>query len=172
MVEHPPTIIVVHPRERRKKCTVEPLRSRGDFSFWKFPRREHESLDGYIRLGLDGPLLTPADRNRGFLVLDGTWKLADRMLPDFQQLPARSLLAWRTAYPRVSKLYDDPAAGLATIEALFAAFWQTGRDTTGLLDQYHWRDEFLKINSELISGSDQGLDPSTASPALDDVSNL
>lgn len=152
MAEPPPTIVVVHPKERRKKCTVEPLRSREDFRFWKFPRQGPESLEGYVRLGLDGPLLTVADRDRGLLVLDGTWKLAERMLPDYEQLPVRSLLPWRTAYPRVSKLYKDPAAGLATIEALFAAFWQMGRDTAGLLDQYHWMSEFLEINSELTRG--------------------
>ena len=164
MAEPPPTIIVVHPKERRKKCTVEPLRGREDFRFWKFPRQGPESLDGYVRLGLYGPLLTVADRDRGILVLDGTWKLADRMLPDFEQLPVRSLLPWRTAYPRVSKLYEDPASGLATIEALYAAFWQTGRDTTRLLDRYHWREEFLDTNSELMSGRDRRLDLSSALP--------
>lgn len=152
MAETPPTIVVVHPKERRKKCTVEPLRGREDFRFWKFPRKGSESLEGYVRLGLHGPLLTAADCDRGLLVLDGTWKLAERMVPDYEQLPVRSLLPWRTAYPRVSKLYEDPAAGLATIEALFAAFWQMGRDTTGLLDQYHWMSEFLEINSELTRG--------------------
>jgi pre-rRNA-processing protein TSR3 len=152
VVDHPPTIIVVHPKERRRKCTVEPLRGRDDFVFWKFPRRGPESLEGYVRLGLDGPLLTAADRDRGLLVLDGTWKLAERMLPDYEQVPVRSLLPWRTAYPRVSKLYQDPAEGLATIEALFAAFWQIGRDASGLLDQYHWMNEFLQINSELMRG--------------------
>lgn len=151
MAEHPPTILVIHPKERRKKCTVEPLRRREDFIFWKFPRRGTQSLDGYVRLDLDGPLLTADDRHRGLLVLDGTWKLAERMLPDFQHLPARSLWPWRTAYPRVSKLYEDPDSGLATIEALFAAFWQSGRETAGLLDEYHWRDEFLTLNSQLMS---------------------
>jgi pre-rRNA-processing protein TSR3 len=151
VIERPPTVFVVHPKERRKKCSIEPLRGREDFVFWKYPRRGSESLAGYIRLDLDGPLLTAADRDSGLLLLDGTWKLAEQMLPDFQPLPARSLLPWRTAYPRVSKLYEDPDQGLATIEALFAAFWQSGRDTTGLLDQYHWRDEFLRINSDLMS---------------------
>lgn len=150
MVETPPTIIVVHPKERRAKCTVEPLRGRGDFIFWKYPRAGSESLEGYVRLDLEGPPLTVEDHDHGLLLLDGTWKLVTRMLPDYEALPARSLLPWRTAYPRVSKLYDDPSRGLATVEALFAAFWQSGRDTTGLLDQYHWQDEFLGINAELM----------------------
>ncbi len=105
---------------------------------------------GYVRLGFGGPPLTKADRSNGLLLLDGTWKLAEKMEPDFAHVPVRSLLNWQTAYPRVSKLYEDPTAGLATIEALFAAFVQLGIPTENMLDHYHWRDEFLKLNAELI----------------------
>ena len=146
----PPTIIVVHPRERRSKCTVEPLRGRDGFRFWTFPEIGPESLAGYVRLGLGGTELSPADRHRGLLVLDGTWRLTERMAPAFAALPVASLGAWRTAYPRTSKLFEDPAAGLATIEALFAAFRQMGRDTSGLLDAYRWRTEFLALNAQLL----------------------
>ncbi len=153
MAEPPPTIIVVHPKERRSKCTVEPLRGRPGYVFWKFPEIGPGPLGGYVRLGLGGDLLTPADSGRGLLVLDGTWRLAERMEAPFVGLPVRSLLPWRTAYPRVSKLFHDPAQGLATIEALFAAFTQMGRPTTGLLDGYRWRDEFLELNSEFLTGN-------------------
>ena len=87
----PPTIIVVHPKERRSKCTVEPLRGHPDFVFWRFPRTGPQSLENYVRLGLGGPLLSEDDRDRGLLVLDGTWRLAERMLPMFAHLPVRSL---------------------------------------------------------------------------------
>lgn len=139
---------MVHPKERRSKCTVEPLRGHPDFVFWKFPRNGPQPLGNYVRLGLGGPLLGDADRDKGLLVLDGTWRLAERMLPKFEHLPVRSLPAWRTAYPRNSKLFDDPHTGLATIEAIYAAYQQLGRPTDGLLDEYHWRDEFLRINKE------------------------
>lgn len=145
--DHAPTIIVVHPKERRSKCTVEPLRARPDFIFWKWPRRGPQSLDNYVRLGLGGPELSPADADRGLLLLDGTWKFAAKMEPDFADLPLRGLPpCWKTAYPRVSKLTEDPDAGLATIEALHAAYIALGWDPAGLLDNYHWRDEFLRIN--------------------------
>jgi pre-rRNA-processing protein TSR3 len=147
----PPTIIVVHPKERRSKCSVEFLRGREGFDFWKFPRRGSHPLDGYVRLGLGGEILGSADAEAGLLVLDGTWRLVSRMEPDYADLPVRSLLPWKTAYPRVSKLFDDPEAGLSTIEALYAAHLQMGRDTTGLLDDYHWRDEFLEINSDILA---------------------
>jgi pre-rRNA-processing protein TSR3 len=144
----PPTIIVVHPKEKRSKCSVEPLRGRPAFAFWKWPRRGDGPLDGYVRLGLGGPELSRADHDRGLLVLDGTWRLAAKMEPDFADIPVRGLPShWKTAYPRVSKLTEDPAAGLATIEAIYAAYVAMGRDTTGLLDEYRWSDEFLRINN-------------------------
>ena len=142
------TIIVVHPKERRSKCTVEPLRGRGDFVFWKYPHRGAESLDNYIQLGIDGPELSEADCDRGLLVLDGTWRYAGQMLEQYKDVPVRSLSGWKTAYPRNSKVFDDPSGGLATIEAIYIAYEILKRDTTGLLDSYHWRDEFLAANFE------------------------
>ena len=47
----PETIIVVHSRERRAKCTVQALRNRPGFRFYKHPRIPTE-FPGYIRLGL------------------------------------------------------------------------------------------------------------------------
>lgn len=146
----PPTIIVVHPRERRSKCSVEPLRGRPGFAFWSFPDHGPEPLHGYVRLGLGGKPLTPEDSGRGLVVLDGTWKYAARMEADYADLPVRSLGPWVTAYPRKSKTYADPAAGLATIEAIYAAYVQMGRDRTGLLDQYHWGRGFLALNLDRI----------------------
>ena len=149
----PPTIIVVHPKEKRSKCSVEPLRGRADFIFWTFPHRGPQPLTEYIRLGLEGPLLSEEDAGRGLLLLDGTWRLAGVMEQDYRDVPVRSLLPWQTAYPRTSKLYQDPAAGLATIEALYAALSQMGRNPEDLLDHYHWRGEFLQRNQALNAGS-------------------
>lgn len=149
-VSVPPTVIVVHRRENRKKCSVEPLRSRSDFAFWTYPEEGPEPLDGYVRLGIGGPLLSEADRERGLLVLDATWRLAERMEKKYSHIPVRSLPTWQTAYPRVSKVFDDPAAGLATIEAIYLAYRQLGRDTTGLLDQYLWGQDFLERNNVIV----------------------
>lgn len=149
----PRTIIVVHPKEKRSKCSVEPLRGREDFVFLKYPQVGEQPLDGYVRLGLGGPELSLEDADCGVLVLDGTWRLAGKMEEDFADVPVRTLPVWETAYPRTSKLFDDPLGGMATIEAMFAAFSILGRDVAGLLDEYHWRDEFLERNAErLISG--------------------
>ena len=141
-----PTIVVVHPREKRSKCTVEPLRGREGFVFWTFPEMGGEPLSDYVRLALGGPTLSMDDSRRGLLVLDGTWRLADRMEKFFQSVPVRSLPDIQTAYPRVSRIYPDPKDGLATIEAIYAAYRILGRSCDGLLDGYRWRAEFLARN--------------------------
>jgi len=146
----PPTVIVIHPREKRSKCSVEPLRGQDDFIFWKFPDRGPESIEGYVRLGLGGPELSEDDASKGLLVLDGTWRLAQKMEPFFAELPVRTLPTWQTAYPRVSKVFDDPSGGLATIEAIFAAHTILGKDTTGLLDSFYWAESFLELNQDRI----------------------
>lgn len=151
----PPTIIVVHPKERASKCTVAPLRGREGFVFWKFPKRGPQSLENHVRLGIGGPLISAGDVHRGLLVLDGTWKIAERMEREFADVPVRSLPAWKTAYPRTSKLYQDPDTGLATVEAIFAAYTHLGRSAEGLLDQYHWAEEFLALNRELIADAER-----------------
>ena len=142
----PPTVIIVHPREKRSKCSVEPLRGRDDFIFWTFPQRGTESLDGYFRLGMGGPEVSESDSARGMFVLDGTWRLAARMEKHFDKLPVRSLPPVKTAYPRVSKLEPDPLGGLATIEAIYAAHRLLDRPTDGLLDEYYWAEGFLEAN--------------------------
>lgn len=147
----PSTIIVVHPSEKRSKCSVEPLRTRQEFIFWNYPRRGPESLLGYVRLGIGGPELTPSDQTTGLVLLDGSWRWAAKMEQSYEDLPVRSLAPWVTAYPRVSKVFQDPSGGLATIEALFAAHAQMGRSVEGLLDDYRWRDQFLDANRELLT---------------------
>jgi pre-rRNA-processing protein TSR3 len=87
-----------------------------------------------------------ADAAHGLLLLDGSWRWADRMTRDFLDIPPRSLTGFRTAYPRVSKLGTDPDNGLASVEALFLAHHLLGRPTTGFLDHYLWAEEFLRLN--------------------------
>ncbi len=73
--------------------------------------------------------------------------IADRLI--FRSLPDSIL----TAYPRRSKLRDDPEGGLASIEALVAALHILGDDALGLLEGYHWREEFIDLNRDFLSSS-------------------
>lgn len=145
-IDFPTTIIVVHPKERRSKCSVEPLRPRTDFRFFTHPEPVTVPVDGYVRLGMGGDVLSEADSHFGLFVLDATWKLAEKMEPAYQDIPVRTLPAITTAYPRVSKIYPDPLGGLATVEAVYAALKIMGRPVDGILDEYHWAEEFLRVN--------------------------
>jgi pre-rRNA-processing protein TSR3 len=142
----PPTIVVRHPRENPRKCSILPLRGRPNFLFFNYPVREPLDLTGYLRLAADGPELSAADHEAGILLLDGSWRWAAAMNRAFVSVPPRSLHGWKTAYPRVSKLGTDPEHGLASIEALYAAYSILGRPTEGLLDHYDRAAEFLRIN--------------------------
>jgi pre-rRNA-processing protein TSR3 len=142
----PPTVIVRHRRENPRKCSILPLQGRPDLIFCNYPLRERPNLAGYVRLAADGPELSPADAASGILLLDGSWRWATAMNRDFSDVPPRSLHRWQTAYPRVSKLGTDPDNGLASVEALYVAYHILCRPTAGLLDQYRWAAEFLRIN--------------------------
>jgi pre-rRNA-processing protein TSR3 len=147
MQAYPITIIVRHARENPKKCTVLPLKGRDDVRLLSYPAKDLPSFEGYIRLAADGPELSGADCACGILLLDGSWRSADKMVTHFQAIPPRSLHGWKTAYPRVSKLGTDPDNGLASIEALYVAYHILGRPPAGLLDHYHWASRFLELNA-------------------------
>jgi pre-rRNA-processing protein TSR3 len=147
-----PTIIVRHTHENPRKCSVLPLKGRPDVMFLTYPVRDRPTLDGYVRLAAEGPPLSSADAGAGILLLDGSWRWAAAMTRDFVDVSPRSLSGWRTAYPRVSKLGTDPDNGLASIEALFLAYHLLGRPTAGLLDHYHWADDFLRLNGLEVTG--------------------
>jgi pre-rRNA-processing protein TSR3 len=144
--EYAKTVLVIHPKEKRAKCSLEPLRGRPDLCFVDFSPQQSIELPGYVRLSVDGPPLTEADAKCGILLIDGSWRHAERMHEQFAAVPPRSLAGFRTAYPRVSKLFDDPAGGLASVEALYVAYRILGRPTEGLLDAYFWREQFLSLN--------------------------
>ena len=145
-MSHPPTVIVRHSHENPRKCSILPLRGRPDLVFLTYPVKEPPPLGGYLRLAADGPELSAADVDRGVLLLDGSWRWAESMNKAFLVVPPRSLHGWQTAYPRVSKRGTDPDNGLASVEALFAAYHILGRPTEGLLDHYRWAEEFLRLN--------------------------
>lgn len=146
MNRYPPTVIIRHPKENPRKCSILPLKDRPDIVFLKHPVTQRPNLDGYVRLAAEGPELSIADADCGLLLLDGSWRWAEAMTRDFEDIPPRSLLGFRTAYPRVSKRGTDPESGLASVEALFLAYRLLSRPTEGLLDHYRWAEEFLRLN--------------------------
>jgi pre-rRNA-processing protein TSR3 len=151
MLNYPITLIQRHRKENLKKCSLRGLESREDIQFYTYPKDKLPNLSSYIVLALDAPPLSKNDSDHGLLLIDGTWKYAEVM---YNQLEKPHLFITRslpkdlkTAYPRRQDDCIDPERGLASIEALFAAYSILERDTTGLLDFYHWKEEFLQKNS-------------------------
>jgi len=114
--------------------------------FFSHPIDVKLKMEGYVRLAADGPELSATDYESGLLLLDASWRRAALMNRSFEQVPPRSLKAYKTAYPRISKRGTDPTNGLASVEALFLAYHVLGRPTEGLLDHYRWAEEFLQLN--------------------------
>lgn len=141
-----PTVVIRDEHENPRKCSILPLRGRPDMVFYHYPLKQLPLLEGYVRLAADGPVLSPEDAGSGILLLDASWSWAQPMNRFFAHVPARSLHGFQSAYPRVSKRGDDPANGLATVEALYVAYRILGRPTDGLLAHYHWRQAFLDLN--------------------------
>ncbi len=152
MFYFPPTLILRHKRENLKKCSLSGLENRADFTFLTYPLSILPNLDQYCILSLDAPELTLEDSNRGLFLIDGTWRYAAvmaKIIPTTGNHIYRSLPKnLQTAYPRRQLDCPDPSQGLASIEALYAAYSILGRPTDGLLDRYHWKEEFLS-NSHL-----------------------
>jgi len=109
-------------------------------------------LSRHLLLAPDALPLTPADADRPLLLLDASWRHAVTMRRAVEPVEARSIpTGWRTTYPRHSKIHADPEAGLATVEALFAATCILGRRDDTLLRFYPWRDAFLALNRDVLS---------------------
>lgn len=136
--------VIRHPKERRSKCSLTPLEGRTDVRFLKARDGWEFDITGYTVLALGAPELSVEDAGRPLLLLDSTW----RLLPQLEAClkgegVRRTLPAVATAYPRVSKIDQDPNGGLASVEALYLARLMLGERDDSLLQSYYWRDSFI-----------------------------
>lgn len=151
----PTTIILRHRKENLKKCSLRGLESRSDLRFLVYPKNVLPNLSNYVLLTIDAPPLTEQDKDFGLFLIDGTWRHTEVMLRAVSSsgtFQSRSIPSvYQTAYPRRQEDCPDPSRGLASVEALFIAYMITGRDPSGLLDHYYWKEEFLKKNNKVLS---------------------
>ena len=146
MKKYPKTIILRHRKENLKKCSLLGLEDRDDMEFYTYPKEHLPEKKDYILLSFDGKELSLEDESKGLYLIDGTWKLAAKMTatlpfkPEVRSLPRH----FRTAYPRAQTACPNPEEGLASIEALYIAYSILGRDTSTLLQNYHFKEAFLK----------------------------
>ena len=105
------------------------------------------NLNGYLLLAVGAPPLKKEDNAHGLLILDGTWRYAEKMMKmvdSHVQIERRSLPAYSNPpIPRRQEDCPDPERGLASIEAIYLAYCILGRDPSGLLNHYYWKDQFL-----------------------------
>lgn len=140
-----PTTVIRHHKERIAKCSLRFLHERPEMTFLREKPGFTFDATGFLLLAVDAPPLSPADAGRPLLLLDSTWRWLPRLRECVVGAPiARSIPAGvATAYPRTSKVYDDPAQGLASIEALYLARALLGDRDPTLLAGYHWAAPFL-----------------------------
>lgn len=167
-----PFIVAIrHVKEKRSKCSLTPVESLAGTLFRRAKPGFSYDGTGCLLLTPDAPEVSAADAFlrederalfaqtrpdllvsdesgralRPVLLLDSVWRLLPAMRAKIFGVPLeRSLPRWvRTAYPRVSKMTEDPDCGLATVEALYAAVRLMGFDCPEILDGYLWREEFL-----------------------------
>lgn len=148
--------IIRHKKENKKKCSLQPLIGRANFYFYSYPLPEPLTvIDDCTILTLDAPLLTEEDRERPLLLIDGTWRYAEKMervLLSQKNPIRRSLpLGVKTAYPRYQTDCPNEAEGLASIEALYIAMRILQWDISGILDNYYWAKSFLEKNKSYLA---------------------
>lgn len=108
--------------------------------------------EGRILLEPDAPVLEVGEAPRGILLLDSSWRRLPKLRARVRgAVVPRSLPPLLTAYPRKSRTFPDPAAGLASIEALYAACCLVGRRDPELLEGYLFANGFLEANPQLTS---------------------
>ena len=143
------TIILRHRRENLKKCSLRGLENHPDLKFYTYPTDILPNYSGLLLLKVGAPPLTLEDRERDLLLIDGTWRLAqtiEAQLPwpiETRSLPG----SYKTAYPRKQTACSHPESGLSSVEALYLAHRFLGRSTEKFLDQYYWRESFLRCNA-------------------------
>jgi pre-rRNA-processing protein TSR3 len=144
-----PTIIIRHRKENLKKCSLKGLEKRKDLSFYNYPKDILPDISDYILLKMNAPVLNKKDSKKPLLLIDSTWRYLNKILKIIpQNLECRSLPKnFVSAYPRKQTLCPDPKLGLASIEALYLAYLITKRDTNNLLDNYYWKESFLRKNN-------------------------
>ena len=150
-------LILRDPRESKKKCSLTPLEGQDGVRFVRYDRDRRLDAGGRVLLDPDGEPFSAADTGKPLLLIDCAWRRVPQLLRTVDgPLECRRLPDLVTAYPRVSRFFEDPVRGLASIEALYGAALLLGMPPEGLLDGYRWREDFLETNAELLAAMASG----------------
>lgn len=143
-------LIVRDPRESVAKCSLTPLRGLRGIRFVSYDSDRRVEVGGRVLLHPEGEPFLPTDRGAPLLLLDCAWRRLPTLLGSLDGACVRRRLPpLVTAYPRRSKTFEDPARGLASVEALYAALVLLGDRRPELLAGYRWASEFLTLNPSI-----------------------
>lgn len=148
-------------RESVKKCSLTPLRGLPGIRFVDYDPDATLEVAGRVLLDPEGEELGPADRGADLLLVDCAWRRVPKLVRTLRgEVRRRRLPRLETAYPRKSRIFDDPGTGLASVEALYAASVLLGEPHPEWLDGYRWTSQFLAANPAL-AGAAPGETPAT-----------
>ena len=143
-------LILRDPRESIRKCSLTPLRGAPGLRFVEYRSDRRLAAGARVLLHPEGELLGPEDAGRGLLLVDCAWRRLPQLLATVDgDLTPRRLPPLVTAYPRSSRIFQDPDQGLASVEALYAASVLLGDPQPAWLEAYRWREAFLAANPQL-----------------------
>ena len=146
----PPIIIYRHRKENLKKCSLQGLEKNESYFFYTYPKEPLPiNIENPIVLDISAKtILSSADHVKGLILIDATWRYADKMMNTLPSSYERRSLpkGWQTAYPRKQTQCPNPKEGLASIEALYIALKIMKRDVSQLLNDYYWKKKFLMNN--------------------------
>jgi pre-rRNA-processing protein TSR3 len=141
-------IIIVHTKERRKKCSLTPIRRLPGFTF--YDDLNYVIPENALLLHPDGPPLTKEDGRRPLVLIDATWKYFKKIFnrdPHLKTYETRSIPRTLTAYPRQSQFKKHPPHYLASIEVIYCVGRILGKkEYLRVLEEYHFKREFLEKN--------------------------
>ncbi len=141
-----PTTVIRHAKERIAKCSLRFLHDRPEMTFLRARPGFTFDATGFLLLAVEAPPLSVADAGHPLLLLDSTWRWLPQLRSHVTGVPIERSIPGHvvTAYPRTSKVFEDPTAGLASIEALYLARALLGDRDPSLLTGYHWQEGFLR----------------------------
>ncbi|MFN0206433.1 MAG: ribosome biogenesis domain-containing protein [Planctomycetota bacterium] len=148
-----PVLIIRDARESPRKCTIAALRGLPNITIRGWQRDTPIDISGTTFLHPGGDALTLADADRPLLIVDSSWHHLAQIMNDLTgRHVKRSIPAgFVSAYPRKSRIYQDPQSGLASVEALYIALTILGGRRDDILEPYHFRNQFLELNANKFS---------------------
>ncbi|MBI3818373.1 MAG: hypothetical protein HY286_06765 [Planctomycetes bacterium] len=141
-------LIIRDARESTRKCSIAAIQGMPNITFRGWRRDHTIALPPHVLLCPGAPPLASEDGGLPLLLVDSSWRHLPQLMRDVRGTFAlRSIPAgFASAYPRKSRVFNDPDDGLATVEALFIALAVLGEWRDDILEHYHFKSEFMKIN--------------------------